>query len=166
MPLYTPDAGLEQLANNIIKAHYPKLEVLKIAYLFREQAPISGGKVTCGMTYRCDDRQYALHHHDFVIEIGKDVWDDASDDFRRALMDHELAHVGLVLDEGGVPIRDEKTSRLKVCVNKHDVEEFEVILDRHGPYHTDLRRFLAAFARKKELEKKSKKGGDESLDAE
>jgi len=154
MPLYTVDATLEQLANSIIKVHYPKIEVLKVAYVFREIAPVSGGKTTAGMTYRCDDRNFALHHYDFVIEIGKDVWDDATDDFRRALMDHELGHIGLVLDENGQPIRDEKTGRLKVTINKHDVEEFDQILERHGAYHADLRKFLGAWARRKENAKK------------
>lgn len=165
MPLYSVDNELEQLANGLIKAHHPSLEAVRIAYVFRDQAPVSNGKTVAGMTYRCDDRNFALHHFDFVIEIAKDVWQDATNDFRRALMDHELCHPRLVLDEDGRPIRDEKTGRLKVGINKHDVEEFDAILERHGAYHSDLRKFLSAWARRKES-KKSAESTSAPLDAE
>lgn len=162
MPHYMVDTGLESLGKSIIKAHRPKLEILKIAYVFRDVAPVSGGKTTVGMCYRSDDRNFVLHHFDFIIEIGKDVWDDASDDFRRAIMDHELGHIHINLDESGTPIRDEKTGRWKVGIRKHDVEEFDEILERHGTYHSDLRKFLNGWARKKDLAKKS---ADQDLDA-
>lgn len=157
MTAYTPDKGLETKALSIIEVNYPLLKMLKIAYVFREEAPISDGKVTCGMAVRVDDRNWSLHKFDAMIEIGKDVWDEAEEDFKNALMDHELAHIGIRLDEDGQPAMDEKTGRLKVFMRKHDIEEFEEVLERHGAYHKGLRDFLVAFGKSKDSAKKSKK---------
>lgn len=157
MPSYKTDKGLETLANQIIKDHRPNLGMLKIAYLFRDEAPVSDGKITCGMCYRADDRNRAVHGLDFIIEISKDIWDEATDQFKIALMDHELGHVGIRMQEDGTLEMDEKTLRIKTFVKKHDIEEFEEILERHGAYHKSLREFLAAFARHKTASKKKGK---------
>lgn len=161
MPAYTMDKGLESLANTIIDQHRPMLKMLKIGYMFRDQAPISDDKVVAGMCYRVDDRNRTVHGHDFLIEISKDVWDQASDEFKIALMDHELGHVGIRMDEDGQPAMDEKTLRLKTYVHRHDIEEFEVILERYGAYHKALRSFLDAFAKNSAAAKKKKKTDEE-----
>lgn len=160
---YKPDKGLEALGLQIIKAYRPKLEHLKICYMFRPEASISGDKTVAGRCIRVDDRHWAIHHYDFLIEIALDVWSQANDDFKRALMDHELGHIGMELTEEGGPIRDESTGRLKVRCKMHDIEEFEDVLERHGAYHKKLREFLDAFARHK---KKKPDKGDEEPDGE
>jgi len=150
MPGYKTDAGIEKIAAGIIAEHRPELKILDICYMFRDEAAISDGKVIAGRCIRVDDRNWTVHKHDFIIEIAKDVWDEATDEFRLALVDHELGHAGIRIDEesGGPDMTDE--GRIRTYTHRHDIEEFEDVLERHGPYHKALRDFLLAFVKRAE----------------
>lgn len=163
MPFYQIDQGLADLANDIINTRRPYLKVVKIVYMFRPEAPISNGRAIAGMCIKVDDRNRTVHDFDFLIEIAKDIWNDASEEFRRALMDHELGHAGIRTDEQGVPQKDENTDRLKTYCKPHDIEEFTDVLEVYGAYHSKLRAFLNAFAAHK-LAAKKKKGPEEAED--
>jgi hypothetical protein len=154
IPKFTIDQGLEALGKDIINKRRPYLKAAKIAYLFRPEAPVSNGRVTPGMCIRVDDRNRAVHEHDFLIEIARDVWDDATTDFRRALLDHELGHCGIRMDDQGLPMKDPQTGQLKTYVKPHDLEEFSDVLEEHGAYHVKLREFLEAFSKHKVKTKK------------
>jgi hypothetical protein len=155
MPAYSIDTDLETLANDIIQECRPVLGHVKIAYMFRPEAPVSDEQVRAGMCCRVDDRNRTVHGYDFIIEISKDVWDESTPDYKRALMDHELGHVGIRMDEDGDVVYDEKMNRPKTYIKRHDIEEFEDVLERHGAYHKGLREFLAAFGRNKAKAKKA-----------
>lgn len=159
MPRYRSDKELEVVAKPIQDAYHPNLKIVKIAFLFREEAAISDGRVVAGMAVKVDDRNWALHRVDAIVEIARDVWEEANEQFRNALIDHELSHIGIRFDESGTPVMDEMTNRVKVYVKHHDVEEFEAVLVRHGAYHKELRSFLQAFVARKEEQKKAKKAG-------
>lgn len=164
MPQYVIDASLEKLANDIIDKHRPELKMLKISYMFRDKAPLSNGIVTAGMCYRQDDKQRTLHGYDFIIEIGRDLWDEATDDFKRALMDHELGHVGIRWQAPNDPeMTEDVPPRIKTYCKRHEIEEFSDVLKRHGTYHESLRNFLAAYA---ERNTKKKSDGSDPGDSE
>jgi len=133
----------------------------KISYIFRDEAPVSDDKVVAGMCYRVDDRNWTLHKQDFIIEISKDIWDDASDQFKEALMFHELKHCAIRLDKDGQPGFDDKSGRLKTGIHKHDVEEFNDVLDKYGTFNPALRKFLQGWTEKKKQAKTKK---DETID--
>jgi len=161
MPTYSPAPEVEAIAKDIIDKIRPYLGHVKITYLWRPEAAISDDKVVAGMCIRVDDRNRVIHDQDFIIEIAKDVWDESpTDEFKRALVDHELGHAGLRMEENGDVIYDEKTTRPKTYIKKHDIEEFEDVLERHGPYHKNLRSFLDAFGKHKAAQKKKKPGPD------
>ena len=161
MPAYKVNPDLKVRADRIIDKHRPNLKILSICYMFREEAAISDGKVIAGMCIRVDDRHHAIHRHDFLIEIAKDVWDEApSEEFKDALLDHELGHCGIRFDEDDTPMSDERTGRWKTYIHKHDVEEFEDVLQRHGAYHEALRSFLRSYAQKV-IDAKKSRGRDE-----
>jgi len=153
---YEVDDDLHVLADRIIKKDRNELECLKIAYMFREEAAVTAGKVIVGRCIRVDDRNWALHSYDVLIEIARDVWAEAIEDYRNAVMDHELGHIGGA--EGGAFDQDNK-GRWKIYIKYHDIEEFTEVLERHGAYHQDLRKFLDAFA-----ENRKKRKGDDDLD--
>lgn len=156
MPAYFPAPEVETIAKEIIQKHRPYLGHVKITYMFRPEGSVTDDKVIAGMCVRVDDRNRSVHDYDFIIEIAKDVWDEApTEEFKTALVDHELGHAGIRMDEEGDVRYDEKTNRPKTYIKKHDIEEFEDVLDRHGAYHKALRNFLDAFARNK-ARKKSK----------
>lgn len=159
MPRYVSDKELEAVAQPILEKSHSYLKMIKIAYMFREEGAVSEGKVVAGMAVKVDDRNWTLHKYDALIEIAKDVWAEASDNFRNALMDHELSHIRIRFDDQGSIVMDEKTNRIKVFLARHDIEEFEGVLTRHGAYHKDLRSFLNAFIQRKEEMKKAKKAG-------
>lgn len=153
MPVYKQNNELEELAAQVIKERRPELSMLSICYLFRGEAAVSNDKVVAGMCIKVDDRNWTIHKHDFLIEIAKDVWDEASDLFRDAIMDHELGHCGIRMEGPNEPRIDEKTGRLRVYIIPHDIEEFADVLERHGDYHAALREFLNSFV---EFKKKAK----------
>lgn len=154
---YTPNATeVEEMATNIIAAHYPDLAEanLDIAYMWRSEAMAMGeGRVAAGQCVHVADREHALHGHDFLIIMARDVWLDATPEFRRAVVDHELSHVGIRKDEDGGNAVDEDTGRIKTFCRRHEVEEFSDVLERHGAYHSSLVRFLNSYGRReKEVE--------------
>jgi len=160
MARYAADPTLEAVAKPLIDKHHPNLKMIKIAYLFREEASISMEKVVAGMAIKCSDRDFAIHKTDAIIEIARDIWDESPANFREALMDHELSHIKVVMDpESDTPKMDEMTMKIKIQIIHHDIEEFEGVLERHGAYHKNLRTFLEAWPARKEEQKKAKKAG-------
>lgn len=145
MPIYKEDQELKDVGDLVIDECRQGLKSLNICYLFRDEASVSQGKTIAGRCVRVDDRQWPLHKYDVLIEIAQDVWEQAGEKFQKALMDHELGHIGLDLDESGQPKRDD-SGRIKVRMLHHDVEEFSDVLARHGAYAQDLRDFLSAHA--------------------
>jgi hypothetical protein len=143
VPEYQLDDGLKFTAKGIIEAHRPELMGVKIAYVFRDEASVSHGKVIVGKCYKVGPRDIVLHGFDFVVEIAQDVWAEATADFQQALMDHELGHIGLDgLDDDGMP---------KYYLRRHDIEEFSEILSRHGAYHGALMTFLNTWYARRDL---------------
>lgn len=150
MPMYETSKEVRAVAEQLISSNHPKLAGLKIEYLFRDEAAVSNGKVTVAMACRVDDRNWALTRTDFIIEVAKDVWDSAEPRFREAVLDHELCHIGLNCDENGAVKKDAKTNRAKGYIRKHDMEEFEDVVVRHGSYRKDLRSFIEAYAKRRQ----------------
>lgn len=135
-----------RIAARIIRDHRPELADLNLCYMWRDEAVSMGeGRVVAGQCVHVSDRDYAIHGHDFLILFARDVWTAADKEFLPAIVDHELAHVGIRLDEHGDRVVDEDTGRVKTYCRHHDIEEFADVLERHGAYHSALRTFLAAW---------------------
>jgi len=164
MPItYRIDADLEKLGKEIINKHRPMLGHLKIQYMFRSEASISDDKVIAGRCIKVDDRNRTIHAYDFIIEIAYDLWETATDEFKEALMDHELGHCGLrVNPDDEQDILYDDAGRPKTYIKTHSIEEFEEVLERHGAYHKNLRQFLVAFAKSKS-KKKTEPGAEPDL---
>ena len=144
MPTYREDPDLRAVASGLIAKHYPLLKHVKIAYLFRDEVAVSNGKAIAGRMIKCDDMNKALHAHDVVIEIAGPIWADATSQFREALMDHELMHIGLKVDGQGELERKENGAP-RIYNRMHDVEEFNEVLERHMQWNAQLRDFLAGY---------------------
>ena len=163
--MYSPTAVLQMLATSIIAEHYPNLEPLNVAYLFRKEAEIKNGKAIPGRTHKATDRDFTLHGYDFVISIAEDAWRELAQEHQYALLDHFIAYMGLryekVGDEWQAAV-DPETSRLRSYKREPDVREFESVIARHGAYTAEIRSLLRAFAERRVEEKKaeanSKKG--------
>ena len=163
--MYSQTAVLNLLATSIIAEHYPNLEPLNVAYMFRKEAEIKNGKAIPGRTHRVTDRDFALHGFDFVIAIAKDAWDALRAEHQYALLDHFIAYMGLRYEKVGdnwKAAEDPETGRFRSYKREPDVHEFESVIARHGAYTDEIRSLLRAFAERRVEEKKaeanSKKG--------
>lgn len=154
---FTTDANdVREIAERIVQEHRPELEEhvsgIRIQYMFQAEATALGeGRVCAGKCVHCSDRDHALHGYDFLIVMARDVWDEATPEYRLALVDHELAHVGLKVTEEGEPAYDEVTGRRKGFCRRHEIEDFSDVIERHGTYHRGLVQFLAAFGNRELL---------------
>jgi len=73
----------------------------------------------------------------FVVEVAEDTWGRLSEAQRKALVDHELCHCRVELDDD-----DEQV----LSMRGHDLEEFSCIVERHGLWKSDVARFGAEVA--------------------
>lgn len=134
---------VEEVAQELIQEHHDHLEGIRIEYLFRSKPVVDKGKVKLGVARKITGLNaflsgYQGHAEDltepddyFVIEIARDIWRGMPDDARKALVDHELEHCKL--GENG-----------ELALIPHDLEEFNVIVERHGLWRRDIQEFLDA----------------------
>ncbi len=87
---------------------------------------------------------------DFVLMIDNEVWAQAPDACKRALIDHELCHA----------MYDPESD--KPCTITHDCEEFASVVRRHGLWRTELQILIDAAKdnAKGQPEKESTDGGN------
>lgn len=123
----TPD--VIEMAESLINQFHPALQRARIGLMFRDVAPVSGGKRTLGKAQKVPDQwqPFLREPLDFIIWLAHDQWIGMSPQQRRALLDHELCH--LHLDEMD-----------RAVIIPHDIEEFVCIVERHGAWLEDLRR--------------------------
>jgi Putative phage metallopeptidase len=86
-----------------------------------------------GITRKIGIKDRVMGRGDAEVCIDGDWWGEATPARRRALLDHELHHLEVKLDEDGVVIRDD-LKRPKLKLRKHDVEVgwFALVAGRHG----------------------------------
>ena len=137
------------LLADLVEQHHHDLRDARIAVAWNTAwKPDVDGRVTLGKMKKASDLDRELAAFDFVVLLRKIFWEDArvSDDQRRALLDHELCHGALKLDDNGEPVEDER-GRKVYRIRKHDVEEFEIIVERYGLWTRDLEAMARSFQR-------------------
>lgn len=72
----------------------------------------------------------------FWMELAGDHWGSLTPEQKAALIDHELCHFGVEWPEE----KDEPN----LYIRRHDIEEFEEIVRRHGIWEGSLETFAAA----------------------
>lgn len=87
-----------------------------------------------GLCRKMPLKDRALGRADVEIALDGDWWRDATDDERRALLDHELHHIAVKIGKTGL-VRDD-LGRPVVLMRKHDYDFgwFKVIAARHGKH--------------------------------
>ena len=141
---YSDAPEVREIAGPIIDKHHPHLREAHddgtLRYIFRSEAAKSKGRIVMGkarikagldahmasapsMGEIVDD--LAVPDQVLIVEIAADVWAELNKAKKRALVDHELCHFK-VTDTG------------KFGILGHDMEEFEIILRRHGLWEPNL----------------------------
>jgi predicted metallopeptidase len=140
---YSDAPEIRKIAQRLIKAHHPELVTseVRIDYVWRSQASSKGGVVARGAARKIT----GLHAHlagspgpFFVIEIARDEWDVLGKPARDALVDHELMHCGVTVDD--------ETGEWKAVLQEHDIEEFVDVVRRHGITTEEQKAFGSAAA--------------------
>jgi hypothetical protein len=141
------EAMYDMLAD-IVREHHDELHETKariaLAWNMAWQPDVDG-RLTLGKCKKASDLDRELAAFDFVIVLNMEFWQsaDVKDWQRRALLDHELCHATVKLDEAGDPVIDER-GRTVFRTRKHDIEEFSQVVARHGCYKRDLEHFARA----------------------
>jgi hypothetical protein len=145
-----PDSDVGQsmyaLLQQLVDAHHREIADARIALAWQTSwTPDADGHVTLGQCRKVSEleREVAdLLAYDFVILLRQEFWLDplTTDLQRRALLDHELEHASVKLDDHGDPVENER-GRVVYRIRKHDVEDFACIAERYGAWKRDLQVF-------------------------
>jgi hypothetical protein len=144
MTIYSPAPEVQTVAGKLIPFHHPHLAGVRIEFVFRESIQTSGGVQKWGSARKVSGLSALLGTPGaldsssldfFVIEVSRPVWDELSSAQKSALVDHELSHCGLKIDD--------ESGYVKLVILPHDMEEFSGVLNRHGSWRTEVEEFLA-----------------------
>lgn len=143
MSMWRKAPDVRAIAEDLI-ASVPEHEALiyaRMEYLFIDKAPKSRGRLVLGRARRVGGLNSVLANLTkyesevcqdpipfFVIEISEDTWRGLDDAGRRALVDHELCHCRIELDEA--------LDDYVLSTRPHDLEEFAGIIRRHGLWYS------------------------------
>jgi hypothetical protein len=152
--LIRPDSDvgrpIYRLLRDLVNAQHAHLVDARIALAWcTSWKPDVDGRVVLGKCKKASDLDRELSAYDFIILLKKSFWQDiaVTHGQRTALLDHELCHAGVAVDpRTGEPITDERRRTVYRLV-KHDLEEFNAIVERHGLYKRDLETFYASINR-------------------
>jgi hypothetical protein len=119
------DSYVIEIAQKLVDEYHDNLRDAQIAFVFRDEAPISHGRATLGMTKKVSDIHRVLIDFDFIIWLAQDEWDRLTPAQHKALIDHQLCHCGGNSDDGFELL-------------PHDIEEFTAVVERHGLWREDV----------------------------
>lgn len=139
---------VKQLANSILcefETHQPLLDArVTVDYVFaypqldeKSGEPVSdaitkNGVKALGLCRALPLKDRAMGRADAEITLDAYWWDSATEEERRALLDHELHHIAIKIDKRGL-VRDD-LGRPVLQLRKHDFEVgwFKAVAARHG----------------------------------
>jgi hypothetical protein len=112
-------------AQYLIENYHPDLVEANILFMFRSEPALVSGRVAYSKSQKVSAQMRTLlEDAHFIIWVVKEAWEAQSEEWRQALLDHELQHCGM---EDGEPY-----------LRPHDIEEFQIIIERHGLWSVEL----------------------------
>jgi hypothetical protein len=153
-PKQKPELQAYRLLSEIREEYHEEIYEARIALAWRKGLkPDIDGHLVLGQCVKASDLQRELVDWDFVILLNQESWDDSefTVDKKKALLDHELCHAERAIDSDGEPKIDVR-GRPVWRTRKHDIEEFQAIVERHGTYKRDLELFAKALLKRKQAQ--------------
>jgi len=97
------------------------------------QALTRQGHPVAGQIRRCHARDRRIHEADAILELDDYAWHPLSTEQARALIDHELTHLEVVVDQDGVTAKH-PDGRPKLSLRHDDfmLTGFYDVVERHG----------------------------------
>jgi len=139
------DSEPYELLAEAIQEH-PDLIAAEIGLAWRKNWTANAdGQIILGKCIKASDLQREFQDHDFVIVLNCDAFTESNFTraMRLAVIDHELCHAAVALNKKGNP-KYNNLGRPVYRIRKHDIEEFEEIIERHGCFKQDLQQFAQA----------------------
>lgn len=150
---------VQAVARPLISRHHSHLMEARLLYLYCAEpekvrgsqalgvAAVKSGKDAWFIMQAAglgDNSQYDFTTPEqvFLMTIWKDGWEELSEKQRAAVCDHELCHFEIEIDDKG-----NETYKIK----PHDIEEFNKVLQRHGPYRIEVKDLLRALEKGPQL---------------
>lgn len=127
------------------------LKEAKICLLFADQDMRSKGKRRLGHARKATGFEKLFCGYDFIITLNYLWWRLARPQQKRALLDHELCHCGVVRDKKGQLKIDKETGKVQFEMRKHDYEEFHEIIERHGAVLSEAAAHAESMEKAKQL---------------
>lgn len=126
---------VQRVAARLISDYHGHLAEAKIAYLFKTEKWESKGKTVFGKAYKAPEQWRFMSGFELLVIINQSVWSWLDEKQKEALVDHELCHFEKGIDSKGNP---------KWSLVNHDVEEFAIVIARHGLWSTEAQKFYEA----------------------
>lgn len=117
---FPADEEVIDMAQEIIEEHHTDLKGARIGFIMRAEAPLAGLRKVMGDVRKVSAVEKVFVPYDFIIWLSDDIWRTLAGSQKKALLDHELCHCSW----------DMATRTAKI--RPHDLEEFSIILRRHG----------------------------------
>lgn len=150
-----PAVIAERLMNHAEHKHLRENDI-RIAYLFRHESKLKGGKCVLGSVHEpaCQGEMRSLFEWmltrllgsmpGYLMILDRGFWDTVTAQTREALIFHELCHIKQKLDEYGEPRFNRMTGEPIYGLVTHDLEEFNAVVAKYGAWSPDIADFLAA----------------------
>ncbi len=121
---YQRASRVQEKAEELIADYHPHLEAAKIAYLFRTGPWKSRNQTVPGKAAIAQQMWQFLSGIHLVLIINQLVWQNLTNNRRRALLDHQLSHF--------TEPKTDKAGILKWGTREPDLKEFSQVIKRHG----------------------------------
>lgn len=128
-------SDVKELVNKIRSKYYSKYKKAKIITLMKLGKWSKYGTIARVSTKQ---RQAGIDA-DYILTLQADAWRHFDKRQKKALVDHELAHMRIVKTKKGKQFR----------LRHHEVEEFIDIVKRHGKWQESLERMHEAMEKSK-----------------
>jgi hypothetical protein len=141
-----------RILEEIRDANHRDIASARIALAWRKNEKADqDGHLVLGRCVKVSDLYKQFADYDFIIVLNREVWNDIefTNAKKLALMDHELCHAAAAYDEETGERKMDERGRQVFRSRKHDIEEFEEVVTRHGCYKRDLERFAEALIQRR-----------------
>lgn len=150
----TEHESLYEMLNELIGQHHQHLLDARIGLAWRYGwTEDQDGRLKLGQAKKLSDfdrefRTESGDEIDLVILLNFEAWNhgDFTKEQQLALLDHELCHFQVAVDDDG-ELKTDDRGRIIYRIRGHDVEEFTEIVARHGIWKRDLEKFAKQAAK-------------------
>lgn len=136
----TPDQLPYEFIDWVTANHLPDLVDVRIGISWHNNMkPDSDGRTELGTCRLVGDPARQQSSLDVNIILNQEWWyhNATSDEMRKALIMHQMMHIGVRKDDNG-DVKKDELSRTRLYTRKHNLEEFREVIGVFGMYVDEL----------------------------